>query len=286
MLKWGGRPLRPASYYSHEQRPTPALSMKAISLSLLILASGMTVHAKLVTKTVSYEQNGTKLEGYLAYDDSITDKGKVPGIVVFPEWWGLNDYVKGRADQLAGLGYVAFAADMYGNGQSTTEPAKAKELSSQFYGKPLMAERAQAALDQLLKTGMVDENKVAAIGFCFGGSASLALAYSGAPIAGVVTFHGGLIPPPADVAQKTKAKFLILHGALDPLVNKEAVDKFLKSMNDDKLDYQFIAYSGAVHAFSNPNADKFNVEGLGYNAQAAARSWNQMKIFFGEIFGQ
>ena len=289
MLKWGGRPLRPASYYSHEQRPTPALSMKAISLSLLILASGMTVHAKLVTKTVSYEQNGTKLEGYLAYDDSITDKGKVPGIVVFPEWWGLNDYVKGRADQLAGLGYVAFAADMYGNGQSTTEPAKAKELSSQFYGKPLMAERAQAALDQLLKTGMVDENKVAAIGFCFGGSASLALAYSGAPIAGVVTFHGGLIPPPADVAQKTKAKFLILHGALDPLVNKEAVDKFLKWMNDDKLDYQFIAYSGAVHAFSNPDADKIHAagfDGVGYNAEAAARSWNQMKVFFGEIFGQ
>src|SRR6478736_8032518 len=166
MLKWGGRPLRPASYYSHEQRPTPALSMKAISLSLLILASAMTVHGKLVTKTVSYEQNGTKLEGYLAYDDSITDKGKVPGILVFPEWWGLNDYVKGRADQLANLGFVAFAADMYGGGQSTTEVAKAKELSSQFYGKPLMAERGQAALDQLLKTGMVDEGKVATIGFC------------------------------------------------------------------------------------------------------------------------
>ena len=99
---------------------------------------------------------------------------------------------------------------------------------------------------------MVDENKVATIGFCFGGSTSLALAYSGAPFEGVVTFHGGLIPAPADVAQKTKAKFLILHGALDPLVNKEAVDKFLKSMNDDKLDYQFVEYSGALHAFSNP----------------------------------
>src|ERR1700719_4457019 len=261
--------------------------MKAISLTLLILASGITVHAKLVTKTVSYEQNGTKLEGYLAYDDSMTDKGKVPGILVFPEWWGLNDYVKGRADQLANLGYVAFAADMYRGGQTTTEPAKAKELSSQFYGKPLMDERAQAALDQLLKTGLVDENKVAAIGFCFGGSASLALAYSGAPLAGVVTFHGGLFPAPAGTAQK--AKFLILHGALDPLVNKEAVDKFLQSMNDDKLDYQFIAYSGAVHAFSNPNSDKAHaagLEGVGYNAEAAARSWNQMKIFFGEIFGK
>jgi dienelactone hydrolase len=263
--------------------------MKIIPLSLLILASVMTVQAKLVTKTVSYEQNGAKLEGYLAYDESITDKGKVPGIVVFPEWWGLNDYIKGRAEQLANLGYVAFAADMYGDGQSTTEPAKAKELTGPFYGKPLMAERAQAALDQLLKTGLVDENKVAAIGFCFGGSASLALAYSGAPLTGVVTFHGGLIPAPADVAQKTKAKFLILHGALDPLVNKEAVDKFVKSMNDDKLDYQFIAYSGAVHGFSNPYADKAHaagLEGLGYNAEAAARSWNQMKIFFGEIFGQ
>jgi dienelactone hydrolase len=224
----------------------------------------MTVHGKLVTKTVSYEQNGTKLEGYLAYDDSITDKGKVPGILVFPEWWGLNDYVKGRADQLANLGFVAFAADMYGGGQSTTEVPKAKELSSQFYGKPLMAERGQAALDQLLKTGMVDESKVATIGFCFGGSTSLALAYSGAPLEGVVTFHGGLIPAPADVAQKTKAKFLILQGALDPLVNKEAVDKFLKSMNDDKLDYEFVEYSGALHAFSNPNAEQSACGGVGW----------------------
>src|SRR5580700_2524837 len=134
--------------------------MKAISFSLLILASAMTVQAKLVAKTVSYEQNGTKLEGYLAYDDSATEKGKVPGVVVFPEWWGLNNYIKSRADQLANMGYVAFAADMFGDGQSTTELAKAKEFASQFYGKPLMAERAQAALDQLLKTGMVDESKV------------------------------------------------------------------------------------------------------------------------------
>ena len=180
----------------------------------------MNAHAKLVTRTVSYEQDGTKLEGYLAYDDSATAKGKVPGVVVFPEWWGLTDYIKSRTEQLANMGYVAFAADMYGDGQTTTQEAKAKEFVSKFYGKPLMAERAQAALDQLLKTGMVDESKVAAIGFCFGGSTSLALAYTGAPLAGVVTFHGGLIPAPADAAEKTKAKFLILHGALDPRVNK------------------------------------------------------------------
>src|SRR6202046_5338769 len=110
------RAIKAASDYSHEQKTNLPLFMKAISLSLLILASGITLQAKLVTKTVSYEQNGAKLEGYLAYDDSITAKGKVPGIVVFPEWWGLNDYIKGRADQLANLGYVAFAADMYGGG--------------------------------------------------------------------------------------------------------------------------------------------------------------------------
>jgi len=249
----------------------------------------MNAHAKLVTKTVSYEQNGTKLEGYLAYNDSATEKGKVPGVVVFPEWWGLNDYIKSRAEQLANMGYVAFAADMYGDGQTTTEPAKAAEFAGKLYGKPLMAERAQAALDQLLKTGMVDESKVAAIGFCFGGATSLALAYTGAPLAGVVTFHGGLIPAPADAAEKTKAKFLILHGALDPLVNKEAVDSFLKSMNEGKFDFQFVEYSGAVHAFTNPDADKARaagLDGVGYNAEAATRSWNQMKVFFNEIFGQ
>jgi len=258
--------------------------MKAILLTLLTLGFALDLRADLVTRTVSYEHNGTKLVGYLAYDDSVTAKGKVPGILVFHEWWGLNDYIKSRTDQLAKMGYVAFAPDMYGNGQTTTDPAKAKELSSQLYGKPLMAERAQAGLDQLLKTGLVDEARIASIGFCFGGATSLALAYTGAPLVGVVTFHGALLPPPADAGQKTKAKFLILHGALDPLVGKDSVDAFLKAMNDSKLDFQFLEYSGAVHAFTNPNADKAGVQGLGYNAEAASRSWNQMQLFFHEIF--
>jgi len=258
--------------------------MKAILFTLLALGSALDLRADLVTRPVSYELNGTKLTGYLAYDDSVTAKGKVPGILVFHEWWGLNDYIKSRADQLAKMGYVAFAPDMFGNGQTTTDPAKAKELVSQFYGKSLMAERAQAGLDQLLKTGLVDQARIASIGFCFGGATSLALAYTGAPLVGVVTFHGALLPPPADVGQKTKAKFLILHGALDPLVGKDSVDAFLKAMNDSKLDFQFLEYSGAVHAFTNPNADKAGVQGLGYNAEAASRSWNQMQLFFHEIF--
>jgi dienelactone hydrolase len=263
--------------------------MNKISTAALVLAYAVSVQAKLVTKDVSYEQNGTKLVGFLAYDDSKTSGGKVPGIVVFPEWWGLNEYIKGRAQQLADLGYVAFAADMYGDDQTTTDPAKAKELAGQFHSNPaLMVGRAQAALDQLLKTGLVDETKVASVGFCFGGTTSLALAYSGAPLTGVVTFHGGLIPAPADVANKTKAKFLILHGALDPLVNKATVDAFLKSMNDGKFDFQFIEYSGALHAFTNPAADEAHaagLEGVGYNQEAATRAWHQLQVFLTEIFG-
>jgi dienelactone hydrolase len=259
--------------------------MKAILFTFLTLSFAIHLQAAFVTKTVTYEQNGTKLAGYLAYDDAVTAKSKCPGILVFHEWWGLDDYIKSRADQLAKMGYVAFAPDMYGDGQSTTDPAKAKELSSQIYGKSLMPERAQAGLDQLLKTGLVDGTKVAAIGFCLGGAASLALAYTGAPLAAVVTFHGALIPPPTEAAQKTKAKFLVLHGALDPLVSKDSVDAFLKAMNDGKFDFQFIEYSGAVHAFTNPNADKAGIKGIGYNAEAAARSWSQMQLFFDEIFG-
>jgi dienelactone hydrolase len=178
--------------------------MQAIFLTLLTLSAAIQLRAGLITKPVMYEHNGAKLTGYLAYDDSVTAKGKSPGVLVFHEWWGLNDYIKSRADQLAKMGYVAFAADMYGDGQSTTDPGKAEELSSQFYGNSLMPERAQAGLDQLLKTGLIDESKIAAIGFCFGGATSLALAYTGAPLAGVVTFHGALLPPPTGAGEKTK----------------------------------------------------------------------------------
>jgi dienelactone hydrolase len=198
--------------------------MKAILLTLLALSSAINVQAALVTKPVTYDDKGTKLVGYLAYDDAVASKGKPPGILVIHEWWGLNDYIKGRAKQLAKMGYVAFAADIFGDGETIADPEKARELSSKFYGKPLMAERAQAGMDQLLKTGLVDEKKIAAI------------------------------------AQKTKAKFLVLHGALDPLVGKDAVDTFLKAMNEGKFDFQFIEYSGAIHAFTNPNADKTSGE--------------------------
>jgi dienelactone hydrolase len=263
--------------------------MKAISILLTALVLPLTVQAAVVTKSVEYTQNGTKLKGFLAYDDSASATQKRPGILVIHEWWGLGDYIKGRARQLAELGYIAFAPDMYGDGQVTTDRKKAGELAGQLYGKPLLAERAQAGLDQLLKTGLVDESKVASIGFCFGGTASLALAYTGAPLAAVVTFHGGLIPVPSGSGEKIKGKFLILHGGLDTLVPATAVESFLISANDAKIDYQFIVYSGALHAFSNPEADKAQAAGLkgvGYNAEAARNSWDQMKIFFADVLGK
>jgi dienelactone hydrolase len=242
----------------------------------------------LTTKAVSYQDGEVKLEGFLAYDEAQGGSGLRPGVIVVPEWWGVNEYAKSRAEQLARLGYVAFVVDMYGVGKTTTDAKQAGAWAGEFYGKPLMASRARAGLDQLLATKLVDESKVAAIGYCFGGSTVLALAFSGAPLAAVVTFHGGLSPVPAGAAAVTKAKFLICHGAIDPTVKPEARDAFIKGMDEAKFDYQFISYSGAVHAFSNPDADRMAQKNglvgmIGYNAEADRRSFAAMQSFFAEV---
>jgi dienelactone hydrolase len=259
-------------------------------MAALSLVAAMSLPAKIVTRPVAYEHGGVKLEGWLAYDDTkVSTEKKAPGVLVVPEWWGLNDYAKGRAEQLAQLGYVAFATDMFGAGVTTTDPKKAGELAGQFYGKPLMAARAQAGLDQLLATGFVEATQVAAIGYCFGGSTVQALAYSGAPLAGIVSFHGGLIPVPADAAGKTKAKILVCHGAVDAFVSQEEIAAFLKAMNEGKFDYQFISYAGAVHAFTNPGADKIAAATglpIAYHVAADQRSWAHLKVFFHELFAR
>jgi dienelactone hydrolase len=261
--------------------------MKNLLSLLLLLSAMMPLQAKIVTQSVAYEHAGTKLVGYLAYDDDKTSGAKQPAVLIVPEWWGLNDYTKSRAEMIAKLGYVAMVVDMYGAGLSTTDAKKAAELAGPFYGKPLMAERAQAGLDQLLKYSIVDPTRVAAIGYCFGGSTVQALAYTGAPLVGIVSFHGGLIPVPATAKDKTKAKILVCHGAIDPFVSKDALDAFLKSMNDGGFDYQFVSYAGAVHAFTNPGADKAaaaGLKGVGYNAAADHRSWSHMQTFLAEVF--
>jgi dienelactone hydrolase len=257
-----------------------------LGINLLIVAQ-----AKIITQLIPYEHDGVKLEGVLAYDDSLVGNAKLPGVLILPEWWGINDYVKERAHKVAALGYIAFVADMYGAGVSTTNAKEAGALSGPFYGKPLMAERAEAGLSQLTKSEYVDTSRIAAIGYCFGGTAAQVLSYSGAPLVGIVSFHGGLAPVPADAVTKNKAKILICHGAIDPFVKKADIDSFQKSMNDGKFDYQFISYSGAVHAFSNPGATELaRVNGLSgniaYNEPADRHSWEHMKLFLNEVFAK
>ena len=257
---------------------------------LLLMAATGSASAGITTKTVEYDHGGTKFEGFLVYDSSVSPEAKRPGVLVIPEWWGLNDYVRSRATQLAEMGYVAFAADMYGGGITTTDAAQAKELAGALYGTPELAGRARAGLDELVGTGLVDSNKVAAIGFCFGGSACQALAYTGAPLAGIVSFHGGLIQPSPDALKKIRCKFLMLNGAIDPMVKPETIQSYMKALETGHVDYQFVSYSGALHAFTNPDATKMAEKNgmvgmIGYNEPAARRSWAQMKMFFEEIFG-
>lgn len=259
-------------------------------LFLLACLTAPLASAAIVQKAIPYEHDGVKLEGVLLYDDALTAAGPRPGVLVIHEWWGLNDYAIAQARRLAAEGYVAFALDMFGAGKVTREAKQAGAWAGLFYGKPRMAERAQAGLDQLLGTGLVDETRVAAVGFCFGGSTAMALAYSGAPLAGIVSFHGGPIVASPEAAARNQAKFLICHGGDDPFVPKEQVDQFLLSLEEGKIDYQFIVYRGAKHAFTNPEADKLaalnHLDGIKYQPEAAERSWAHMTLFLDELFKQ
>ncbi|MGD9025264.1 MAG: dienelactone hydrolase family protein, partial [Desulfobacterales bacterium] len=195
--------------------------MKKLFIAIYILLIATAVNAEVVSQNVEYKHEDIVLEGYLAYDD--TAKGKRPGVLVVHEWWGLNDYVRMRVDKLAKLGYVAFALDMYGKGIWTDQASKAQELSGHLRGKPIMRQRARAGLEILRKNERVDPTKIAAIGYCFGGTTVLELAYSGADIAGVVSFHGGLTTPKAEDMSRIKAKILVLHGANDAFIPPEKI---------------------------------------------------------------
>jgi dienelactone hydrolase len=256
----------------------------SIPLLLLLLTLSRTAPAAIKTETVEYKHGDTTLKGFLAYDDATTDKR--PAVIVVHEWWGLNDYVKRRAQDVAKLGYVAFAPDMFGEGKTTTDAKEAGKLATAVKSDPkLELGRAQSALDVVKNHALVDANRIAAIGYCFGGGVSLDMARAGFPLAGVVSFHGALKAAQPAQAGLVKAKVLVLHGAADPMVSPEEVLAFCKEMNEAKADWYLTAYAGAVHAFTNPDADKFNIPGVSYNANADRRSWEAMKDFFAEIFG-
>ena len=231
-------------------------------------------------ETVTYKDGETTLEGYLAK----TDKPNAPVVIIFHQWMGLTDYEKGRADQLVKEGYNAFAADMYGKGQTTDDPKQAGAWMTPIKeDRQLMRRRALLAVDEIKKSDKVDSGKLAAIGYCFGGTCVLELARAGTPLKGVVSFHGGLeIKTPAAPGE-VKAKVLALTGGSDSFVPAEQVEAFAKEMTDAKADWQFLSYGGAVHCFAIPSADGA-VPGCKYDPPVAKRAFAQMHAFFAEAF--
>jgi dienelactone hydrolase len=225
-----------------------------ICCALSILALSSVSAAAIRTHVIAYNLGNVRLMGYLAYDDSL--KGRRPAVLLVHEWWGLNDYIKRRTVQVASLGYIAFAADIYGDGFVTKDPKEAGKLAGGFRGgdRKLLRERVNAGLQVLMNHGLTDKAKIAAIGYCFGGTTVLELARSGAELAGVVSFHGGLDTPNPDDAKNIKAKVLVLHGADDPNVPVMQVNAFQDEMRKAKVDWQMISYGGAVHSFTNPDS--------------------------------
>lgn len=258
--------------------------MKTYLFALMMTLVAQSATAGVVGKTVEYRQGDTVLEGYLAYDDSI--EGRRPGVLVIHEWTGVRPYEKMRVEQLAKLGYVAFAADIYGKGVRPAGPEQAAKEAGKYRGndRSLIRARSAAGLAQLASFPQVDAKRLAVIGYCFGGTAALELARSGADLLGTVSFHGGLnTPNPAD-ARNIKGKVLALHGGDDPYVKPDEVAAFQKEMRDAKVDWQMNYYGGAVHSFSNPKSGNDNSKGAAYNEKANRRSWEAMKQFFNEIF--
>jgi len=255
----------------------------AIASSTLLLVCSLSM-AAIKTETVTYEYEGVKLKGFLAYDDA--KEGKRPGVLVVHEWWGLDDYARKRARMLAEMGYVAFAADMYGEGKTTEHPQEAGQMAGAVRKNlDTWIGRAKAGLKVLQEHEKVDAKKIAAIGYCFGGSTALQLALSGADVAAVVSFHGALPTPSEDQAKTVKARILICHGALDSFIPEKAIQEFRGALEKANVDYQFVYYAGAYHSFTVPGADDKKLKGIKYDANADRRSWQHMQMLFNEVFG-
>ncbi|MEM9348522.1 MAG: dienelactone hydrolase family protein [Planctomycetota bacterium] len=252
----------------------------------------MPAFAEIKTEAITYKDGDTTLTGHLVWNsDRVQPQSEgvddgMPSVLIVHQWMGVTDYEKGRAEQLAARGYLVFVLDIYGTDHNPKNMQEAGKASGKFKNdRKLFRKRLNLGLDQLKKHKWVDQEKVAAIGYCFGGTGVLELARSGADVAGVVSFHGGLDAPTPEDAQKIKAKVLVLHGADDPFVPREGIDAMKKSFNDAKVDWQMIEYSGAVHSFTQPMAGNDNSRGAAYNEKADKRSWEHMRGFFSEVLG-
>ena len=256
-----------------------------IGLCLSLFASGSAL-AAVKGEEVQYRDGDVVMKGYLAYDDAV--KGKRPGVLVVHEWWGHNDYARQRARMLAELGYTALAVDMYGDGRTADHPETAGKFSGEIRkNMPAMQARFNAARKLLAAHPTVDAKRIGAIGYCFGGSVVLEMARSGADLAGVVSFHGALATEHPAKPGKVKARVLVLNGEADPFVSAASIAAFKKEMDSAKVNYRFVNYPGAKHAFTNPGAtalgEKFNLP-LVHNPAADNASWTEMQGFLKEVF--
>jgi dienelactone hydrolase len=260
-----------------------SLVSSVIIVGTALAATAALARAAIRAESIPYKDGDTALEGYLAYDD--TAKAPLPLVLVVHEWWGLNDYAKTRARQLAEMGYVAFAVDMYGKGVLAKDAKTAGALAGKLRSdRPAMRKRILAGLDAVKSNSRVDPHRIAAIGYCFGGTGVLELARSGANIAGVVSFHGGLDSPKPAEANSIKCKVLALSGADDRSAPMTQIAAFADEMRQAKADYQIVLYGGAVHAFTNPASGNDPSTNVAYNAEADRRSWQAMRDFLTEVF--
>lgn len=260
--------------------------MKSLWIGTLLFTLALgAANAAVVTREIDYTVEGTTLKGYLAYDDAI--EGARPGVLVVHEWWGMNDYARKRARMLAELGYTAFALDMYGDGKQAHHPDDAGKFSSAVMKNQALARaRFNGALEVLRGQETVDPNRIAAIGYCFGGAVALQMARYGADLKGVVSFHGNLAPVSPAEPGAVKTKLLVLTGGADPFVPAEQVEQFEQEMDAAKADYRVIVYPGAKHSFTSPEADKYGKEfnlPLAYDKAADEASWKEMRDFFDQV---
>lgn len=261
--------------------------IKGLTLGLMAgFMMNAQAEAKVVGEEVKYMVDGQEFTGYLAYDDA-TDAAR-PGVLVVHEWWGHNPYARKRAEMLASLGYTALALDMYGTGKLANHPKDAKAFMMETLSNmPAAEKRFDAAHDLLKSQTNVDASKTAAIGYCFGGGVVLHAARTGRDLKGVVSYHGSIKPMKTAEKGMVKAQIRAFNGAADPFVKPEEIKAFETEMTNAGVDYRFVNYDGAVHSFTNPDADDFGAKfkmPLAYNAKADADSWAQTRAFFQDIF--
>ncbi len=239
--------------------------------------------ADITTQSVAYRDGDVELQGYLARPAERASES-TPGVIVVHEWWGLNEFAKQKARELAQMGYVAFAVDMYGGGRTTESPEQAGEWARGIAGDTdRLVKRAAAGLRVLRAQPGVQQDRIGAIGFCFGGTTVLRMAAGGLDVRGVVSFHGSLpVFEQADL-ERTRAQLLVLHGAADTLVPDRDLTRFMDSLRGSNIDWRVVVYGNAKHSFTNPKADGLGMEGVGYDARTAERAWSEMRRFFESV---